>query len=175
MAVAPWDAAQALQEHDAGNETGYSVYGAMLRVCAVAYVTAGLHPAMQCTIIGVAITYEVIKWWNAKEEIPQCNLIQGIPEQGGIIYKKQVVNMTQKPYPVTFSTPTETITGIACVPVSKEIQSPEAKVSKGGINFKTVTIILTPVKRGKWACNISICGKPSTARPAIEHGHVDGV
>jgi hypothetical protein len=69
---------------------------------------------------------------------------------------------------VRYSDPTDTITGIACVPVSAEIQSPEAKITEGGINYKFVTIELTPVDEGQWACDIAICAKRSAAKPDVK-------
>ena len=52
--------------------------------------------------------------------------------------------------------------------MDEETQSPEAEVTEGGINYNHVTICLTPVKEGKWACDIAICTTPSSATPAIE-------
>ena len=61
-----------------------------------------------------------------------------------------------------------TVTGIACVPVDEQTQSPEAEVIEGGINYSHVTIRLTPVDEGNWQCNVALCTKPSSARPDIE-------
>jgi hypothetical protein len=69
---------------------------------------------------------------------------------------------------VGYSPPTGTITGLACVPVSEAVQSPEAEVVEGGINCSSVTIRLTPVEKGKWACDIAICVKPGAAIAAGE-------
>jgi hypothetical protein len=92
----------------------------------------------------------------------------GVPEQGGIVYQQQVVRFTQESYTFRYSHPTQIITGIACIPVNKETQSPEAEIIEGGVNFNTVTVKLTPVDEGQWACDIAICGKSSNANPAIE-------
>jgi hypothetical protein len=92
----------------------------------------------------------------------------GSPEEGGVAYKQRVVRESQRPYTITYSHPTDTITGIACVPVSAEIQSPEADVTEGGINYNFVEICLKPVEEGKWACEIVICAKRSFAKPDVK-------
>ena len=84
------------------------------------------------------------------------------------MYRQLVVRESQEPYTFTYSHPTDTITAIACVTVSAEIQLPGAEVTEGGINCKSVTIRLTPVKKGKWACEITICTKPSEAKPDVK-------
>jgi len=43
--------------------------------------------------------------------------------------------------------------------VSKEIQSPDAEVVKGGLNHSYVAIRLTPYKEYEYACHIGIIGK----------------
>lgn len=102
---------------------------------------------------------DIILWWNANKEIPDCLLMEGVPELGGVAYRQQVVRYTQEPYEFTYSHPTDIITGIACVPLRKDCQSPEAKVTKGGINHRNVTIRLTPTQRGKWGSHIIICAR----------------
>jgi hypothetical protein len=52
--------------------------------------------------------------------------------------------------------------------VNKETQSPEAEVIEGGVNYNHVTIRLTPLEEGTWACDVAICTKPSAAIPAKE-------
>jgi len=111
---------------------------------------------------------EFIKWWNGKKRVAQCKLIEGVPEEDGIAYKKQVKRCTYQPYTFRYIHPTDTITGIACTPVDEETQSPEAEVLDGGVNYKHATIRLTPVEEGTWACNVAICTKPSSAALAIE-------
>jgi hypothetical protein len=49
-----------------------------------------------------------------------------------------------------------------------EKQSPEAEVTEGGIDYNHVTICLTPVDEGRWACDVAICTKVNSATPAIE-------
>lgn len=92
----------------------------------------------------------------------------GVPEEGGLAYKQQVVRCTHQPYTFRYTHPTDKITGIACIPVDKETQSPEAEVIEGGINYNHVTICLTPVEKGTWACDVAICTKRSSATLAIE-------
>jgi hypothetical protein len=53
-----------------------------------------------------------------------------------------------------------TITGIACFPVKdKNIQSPEATVTGGGVNRKHVRIYLEPAEKGEWAYDLAIKGE----------------
>jgi hypothetical protein len=42
-------------------------------------------------------------------------------------------------------------------------QSPQAEVIEGGVSYNHVTIRLTPVQSGKWACNVGIRGTACTA------------
>ena len=52
--------------------------------------------------------------------------------------------------------------------MNEETQSPEAEVIEGGVNYKHVTIRLTPVEEGRWACDVAICTKRSSAAPVKE-------
>jgi hypothetical protein len=49
--------------------------------------------------------------------------------------------------------------GIACLPLEKNIQSPEAEVVEGGLNENHVSIRLTPQKDYEYAFHIIITGK----------------
>jgi hypothetical protein len=109
-----------------------------------------------------------ISWWNGKKRVPQCRLIEGLPNEGCIAYKQQVERWSFKPYTFKYTHPTAIITGIACVPVDEETQSPEAEVIDGGVNYNHVTICLTPVNKGRWACDVAICTKESSATPSKE-------
>jgi len=61
------------------------------------------------------------------------------------------------PYTFQFTHPAVTITGIACYPVeNKKIQSPEATVTGGGVNWKHVHIYLEPTEKGEWAYDLAI-------------------
>ena len=106
---------------------------------------------------------EFINWWKGKKRVAQCKLIEGVPEEGGLAYKQQVHRSSHQPYTFRYSHPTDTITGIACIPVDGETQSPEAQVLEGGINYNHVTICLTPVEEGSWACDVAICTKRNSA------------
>lgn len=93
--------------------------------------------------------------------IPQNVFIEGTPDVGNEVYKMLVRRTTRSPY--TFSHKLRSgqiITGISCVPVSDDIQSPEAEVVQGGINYNEVRICLTPVESGEWGCTVCICGVP---------------
>ena len=101
--------------------------------------------------------------WNVNREIPQGLLKDGLLRECDVVHKHHVVRHLQEPFTYRYSHPTATITAIACVPVSSDIQSPDPEIIEGGINYKSVTIRLTPAKQGNWECNITICAKPSAA------------
>jgi hypothetical protein len=107
-------------------------------------------------------------WWKGRKRISQCQLIEGVPEKGGIAYQQQVYRCSNEPYTVRYSHPTDTVTGIACTPVNEQTHSPEAEVIDGGINYNHAIIRLTPVENDSWACDIAICTKPSSAGPAVK-------
>jgi len=65
---------------------------------------------------------------------------------------------TKTPYTFKFHDPAHIITGIACLPKDAETSSPECQVVAGGIGFKYVEIVLTPVQRGDWSCCVQING-----------------
>jgi hypothetical protein len=96
-------------------------------------------------------------WWYGK--VPQSKLVEGVPEMGGIVYKKHIIDYSEESYDVEYCDSEYTITGLTCVPVDEETQSPNARVIEGGINRNHVTIRLTPVESGKWGCDVVICGK----------------
>ena len=79
------------------------------------------------------------------KRVAQCHLVEGVPNEGDIAYKQQVVRYTHQPYTFRYIHPTDTIKGIACIPVNEETHSPEAVVIEGGINYNHATICLTPV------------------------------
>jgi hypothetical protein len=114
---------------------------------------------------------DFIQWWfglKRERRVAQCQLIEGVPEKGGIAYKHQVRRYTNQPYTFPYSHPTDTITGIACIPMDEATQAPEAEVTEGGVNYNHATICLTPVEEGEWACVVTICTKKSSATPARE-------
>jgi hypothetical protein len=63
---------------------------------------------------------EFINWWKGKKSVAQCRLIQGVPKEGGVAYTQQVERWSRQPYTFRYSHPTDTITGIACIPVNGE-------------------------------------------------------
>jgi hypothetical protein len=82
------------------------------------------------------------------------------------LHEKTISLQSREPYDYKYSKPGYTFTGIACLPDSGEIQSPEAEVIEGGINCSSVTIRLKSVQEGEWACRIMVCGKPCTTGPS---------
>jgi hypothetical protein len=91
--------------------------------------------------------------------IPQPYLVLGVPLEGKCptIYKEKVVRSSL--YTFKYTNERYTITGIACLPVSKEIQSLEAEVVDGGLNHSYVAIRLRPEKEYNYACEIIITGR----------------
>ena len=91
--------------------------------------------------------------------IPQHLLHEGIPgeEEYTVILNKKIRNRSR--YTFKYHDERYTITGIACLPLSKESQSPEAEVVEGGLNESYVTIRLTPEKEYEYGCHIIITGK----------------
>lgn len=97
-----------------------------------------------------------VDWWRGK--VPQCKLVEGVPEIGGIVYKKLIVGHSKEPYEVEYRDPVHTITGFSCLPVDEKTPSPNAKKIKGGCHNDHVTILLTPVQEGEWGCEVLVFG-----------------
>jgi hypothetical protein len=78
----------------------------------------------------------------SSKEIPRPEHVEGHPNRGKIVYKRESVHSSQKrPYTLQFTHCSATITGISCYPVKdKKIQAPEATVTAGGVNCKHVHI-----------------------------------
>jgi hypothetical protein len=74
-----------------------------------------------------------------------------------VIYRSIIERSTMTPYTLKFHDPAHIITGIACVPKDAETSSPEVEVV-GGVGFKEVEIVLTPVQKGNWCCHVQIYG-----------------
>jgi len=91
--------------------------------------------------------------------IPQYFLILGIPEEEKYPAICNEKIRRRSPYTFRYSSERYTITGIACLPVSKEIQSPEAEVVEGGLNQSHVAIRLTPYKDYEYGCHVIITGR----------------
>jgi hypothetical protein len=115
---------------------------------------------------------DCIDWWKRTErsfrKIPQCGLVEGTTEELNTLYDGRIGRQSRQPYHFEYSKPGYTFTGIACLPVSAEIQSPEAEVTKGGLNCSSVTIRLTPVEEGEWSCRVLVCGKLCTTGPSAD-------
>jgi len=91
--------------------------------------------------------------------IPQYSLVEGIPpgeKKYPAIFNEKISR--RSPYTFRYSNEECTITGIACLPVSKEIQSPDADVVEGGLNHSYVAIRLNPQLEDEYACQIIITG-----------------
>ena len=91
--------------------------------------------------------------------IPQHSLKQGIHgvDKCPAIRNEEIFR--RSPFTFRHSDERYTITGIACLPVSEEIQSPEAEVVEGGVNESHVAIRLKPEQEGQYGCHIIIAGK----------------
>jgi len=92
-------------------------------------------------------------------KIPQHSLTEGTPGEGKYTAIRDEKILRRSPFTFKHSDERYTITGIACLPVSTEIQSPEAEVVEGGLNQSFVAIRLTPEEEGQYGCRIIITGK----------------
>jgi hypothetical protein len=92
-------------------------------------------------------------------KVPHHSLTEGTPGHGKYpaICDEEIFRFS--PFPFKYRNERYTITGIACIPVSEEIQSPEAAVVEGGVNQSYVTILLKPEEQGQYGCRIIITGK----------------
>ena len=92
-------------------------------------------------------------------KIPQHSLTEGAPgaEKYPSIRDEEIFRLS--PFTFRHSDERYTITGIACLPLSEEIQSPEAEVVEGGLNESYVAIRLTPEEEGQYGCRIIVTGK----------------
>jgi hypothetical protein len=62
------------------------------------------------------------------------------------------------PYRFKFHDPAHIITGIVCLPKDTKTSSPEVEVGGGGgVGYKEVEIVLTPVQKD-WCCCVQING-----------------
>ena len=91
--------------------------------------------------------------------IPQHSLFQGTPGEEKYPSIREEKILRRSPFTFRHSNERYTITGIACVPLSEEIQSPEAEVVEGGLNESYVAIRLTPEEEGQYGCRIIVTGK----------------
>jgi hypothetical protein len=62
----------------------------------------------------------------------------------------------RSPFTFRYSDEQYTITGIGCIPLGTEIQSPATEVFEGGINESYTNIRLTPEEEGQYGCRIII-------------------
>jgi hypothetical protein len=101
------------------------------------------------------------KWrqWSSPR-VSQCSYISGDASVTSykVIYRGLIERNTKNPYTFEFHDPAHVITGIACVPKDDKTSSPEAEVVRGGVGFKEVQIVLTPVHEGDWSCRVQING-----------------
>jgi hypothetical protein len=88
-----------------------------------------------------------------------------------IICRSIIDRSTKTPYRFKFYDPIHIISGIACVPKDAETSSPECEVVAGGIGFKEIEIVLTPVQVGPWSCCVQING---VAENLLGRGRVPG-
>jgi hypothetical protein len=92
--------------------------------------------------------------------IPQCKFFEGVPGEGyTVLCDEEVLRLS--PYTFRYSDYNEqhTITGIASIPLSAEMQSPKAMVVGGGLNKNYANISLIPEEEGQFGCRIIITGK----------------
>ena len=111
--------------------------------------------------VGEAASWTVNKFhqWCSRA-VSQCSYIDGDPNITSyeVIYRSVIERCTETPYRFRFQDPTHIITGIACLPKDAKTSSPEVEVVSGGVCFKEVEIVLTPVEKGDWCCCVQING-----------------
>jgi hypothetical protein len=97
--------------------------------------------------------------WRKFGGIPKHCLVPAIPggERDPTIHNEKIHRRSQ--YTFKHDNERYTITGIACIPLSTEIQAPKAQVVEGGLNKSYVHILLTPEKEYEYGCQIIITGK----------------
>jgi hypothetical protein len=105
--------------------------------------------------------WEWLRSWF-KKNVPHNMFVEGIIGERDVVYRQAVSRSTYRSCSMKHQLrhPSQVITGISCLQLDKDLQSPEVEISKGGINCNNVTICLTPVQEGKWGCNITICATP---------------
>ena len=110
--------------------------------------------------------------WSKK--IPQPSLVQGNTGRGKVVFQRQRLHTSKiGPYGIEITCPSE-ITGISCTPFEKsKIQSPEATVKSGGINYKYVRIYLEPTEKGEWAYEIAISAEENHVSKASQQVRIE--
>jgi len=103
------------------------------------------------------ISKKVLLWHNP---VSQCSFADcdASVKSYKIIHTSVIARSVETPYIFKFHDPVHIITGIACVPKDAKTSSPEAEVIRGGIGFKEVEIVLTPVEKRDWCCCVQIFG-----------------
>jgi hypothetical protein len=95
---------------------------------------------------------------TCRKEIPQHYIFEGLPEETYKVIFNEVLHF-QTLFTFTHADEKHTITGIACIPVSKNIQSPLIKVVGGKINSSFIKILLVPKTAGQCAGRLILVGK----------------
>jgi hypothetical protein len=98
-------------------------------------------------------------------EIPQPELFEGYPGKGyTVLCDEEVFRLS--PYTFRYDRNEQyTITGIACIPLDAETQSPVAEVVGGGLKESYANIRLIPGQEGQYGCRIIITGKERQPPP----------
>ena len=97
--------------------------------------------------------------WFGTSNTPNVFLAGDPNLQDILVYKETVKRSSNNPFTVKFTMREEgqKISAIAVLPISDDRPAPEVEVIDGGINFRNVTMRLTPVQGG-CGCHISISG-----------------
>jgi hypothetical protein len=89
------------------------------------------------------------------------------------VYKLQRISK-KGPCTVKFTHFSANISGISCRPVKNEdIQSPEATVTDGGINWKHANIYLEPTQKGQWGFDLSISVEENSETEASQQVRIE--
>jgi hypothetical protein len=103
---------------------------------------------------------------SSSKEIRRPKHVEGVPDCGKVVYQRQISRSSKiKSEKFRFTHRRTTIAGIACTPVEgKQIQSPEATVTGGGLNHKHVHMHLKPPDNGEWAYELAISVRPTPSQ-----------
>ena len=111
---------------------------------------------------------------SSSSSVPQPQHFEGVPGRGKMVYHRKVRHTSyREPYGLEITCPSATITGIVCWPLTDKVQSPEATVESGGLNYKHVRIYLRPTEKGEWAFDLAISAEENDETKASQQVRIE--
>jgi len=97
---------------------------------------------------------------GTSKKIPRPSTTEGTQDIGEIIFERNKSHSPIKePYTLNITSCSAKISWIECRPIEDEgVQSPEATVKSGGLNYNKVSISLEPTENGEWGYDLFIKG-----------------